>query len=520
MIKLFKVFMAKNTSHKVQKVLNSGYITQGTQVDIFETKLKEWFNYPYILTLNSATSGLILALRLLNLNYKDEVLCCPLTCFATTSAILENRLNIKWVDVDPDTCNICLEDLKNKLTNNTKAILIVHWGGSPVDLTKLKSIRDRINPSIPIIEDCAHSFGAMYDGDYLGKHGNICVYSTQAIKHLTTGDGGFIFLPNEELYKRAKLLRWYGINRENKNESDFRLENNIEEWGYKFHMNDINATIGIENLKYMKDNLKKIRNIANYYDNELKNLSMVEIIKPINNSISSYWLYTLKVWTKSNFIDWMTKKGIMVSQVHKRNDLHSCVEEFNQNNLLKLNELENFLICIPIGWWIDEDIAKYIVNSIKTWNVHYINQELMVKYNLRCIREDDYDDYINLMRMFNLDNIHIDKSTFIDKLKKIKNQNSTLYVLEYYGKIVATVKILIEIKIAHSVAHVEDIVVDKDYRNKGFGSFLLKKIKHIASTFDVYKIILNCKDKQDLICFYEKNNFVKEGLLYTYRLSD
>ena len=96
-----------------------------------------------------------------------------------------------------------------------------------------------------VVEDCAHAFGAEYNGKKLSNHGNICVYSTQAIKHLTTGDGGIITLPNEKLYNRCKLLRWFGIDRDKRNfkGKDFRLEHDIAEYGYKYHMNDINATI-------------------------------------------------------------------------------------------------------------------------------------------------------------------------------------------------------------------------------------------------------------------------------------
>jgi dTDP-4-amino-4,6-dideoxygalactose transaminase len=256
-LSLFKVFMSPGISKPLIDTLQSGFISQGKKVEEFESKLKEWFNYPYILTLNSATSGLILAIKVLNLVEGDEILSSPLTCFATNVSILANGLNIKWVDVDPETCNINLDDLKNKITAKTKAILLVHWGGYPVDLDKIKEIQkytvDKFGFKIHVIEDCAHAFGAEYKNQKIGTHGNICVFSLQAIKHLTTGDGGLIFLPNKELYDRVKLLRWYGIDREYKNNKDYRLENDISEWGYKYHMNDINATIGIENLKYINE---------------------------------------------------------------------------------------------------------------------------------------------------------------------------------------------------------------------------------------------------------------------------
>ena len=152
-IPLFKVFMSEDVLKPLNNVLMSGQITQGSQVELFETALKEYIGNPYILTLNSATAGLTLALRLLK--NKDErfnwtgfdeendiVLTPALTCFATTASILANNVNIKWLDVDPETANIDLNDLKRKLNKNTKVIYLVHWGGGPVDLDGLREIQE------------------------------------------------------------------------------------------------------------------------------------------------------------------------------------------------------------------------------------------------------------------------------------------------------------------------------------------------------------------------------------------
>ena len=224
MIPLFKVFMSNDVEKPIIDVVRSGFITQGPKVEEFETSLKEFIGNPYILTLNSATAGLTLALRLLKNaddNFKwpgfneteDIVLTPALTCFATTASILTNNVNIKWLDVDLNTSNIDLNDLKNKLSEKTKVIYVVHWGGNPVDLDTLKELQEyslqKFGFKPMIVEDCAHAFGAEYNGKKIGSNENICVFSLQAIKHLTTGDGGIITLPNEILYERCKLLRWY-----------------------------------------------------------------------------------------------------------------------------------------------------------------------------------------------------------------------------------------------------------------------------------------------------------------------
>ena len=245
-IPLFKVFVSPDVVNPVGNVLMSGYIGQGEVVERFEALLREHFNNDYINTVNSATSGLHLALRMCDLSPGDEVLSSPLTCTATNWPILANNLAIKWVDTDPHTANLDLDDLARKITPKTKAVLVVHWGGYPIDLDKLDQILDRAKEmygSRPlVIEDCAHAWGSYYRGKLVGNHGNYAVFSFQAIKHFTTVDGGLLITPNEQAHRRAKLLRWYGIDRST-NRKDFRCESDIPEWGYKFHMNDVNATV-------------------------------------------------------------------------------------------------------------------------------------------------------------------------------------------------------------------------------------------------------------------------------------
>jgi dTDP-4-amino-4,6-dideoxygalactose transaminase len=380
-ISLFKVFMSEDVIKPLNEVIMSGFITQGPQVEKFEEKLKDYFTNPYILTLNSATSGLTLALRLLLNSDDDEewpgfnkeedyVLSPALTCFATNTSILANDCKIKWVDTDNTTANVSIEDIKNKLNKNTKVLYIVHWGGYPIDLDALKLLQEEhynnYGYRFRIIEDCAHAFGASYKGKKLGNHGNICVLSLQAIKHLTTGDGGLILLPNEKLYERAKLIRWFGIDRDkrNYNRKDFRLENDISEWGYKYHMNDINATIGLYNLPYIDGLLEKNRNNYEYLYNGLKDIEDITLFENKKDRENSAWLFTMRVNKKPDFIEKMKGYGITTSQVHNRNDLNSCVSDF-LIELPNITELEKELICIPVGWWLEKDDLDYMIEKIK-----------------------------------------------------------------------------------------------------------------------------------------------------------
>lgn len=374
-IQLFKVFMSENAAPEVTKVLNSGYIGQGEKVDQFESKLQDFFMKDYIVTLNSGTSGLHLALDLLKkssgkwpgLEDGDEVLATSLTCTASNFPILANNLNIKWVDIDPTTLNMDLDDLSRKISPKTKAIMLVHWGGYPNDLDRIKEIQNKcfelygFKPAV--IEDGAHSFGSKYKGKHIGNHGNMTMYSLQAIKHITAIDGGLLLLPHQELYDRAKLLRWYGIDR-NSNRKDFRCEADIQEWGFKFHMNDVCATVGMENLKHADEIVSRHQSNAKFYDEHLQDIPGLTTLTRHEGHESAFWIYSMLVEDRDGFYKHMKDCGIVVSQVHERNDKHTCVSDY-KSSLPTLDRIIGKVVSIPVGWWVTDEDRQYIVDCIK-----------------------------------------------------------------------------------------------------------------------------------------------------------
>jgi len=387
-IPLFKVFMADTAAEEVAKVLNSGYIGQGPKVEEFENQLKKYFNHDYVQTVNSGTSALHLALHLLkkpvkyNKTYEgiigyetewpglqpgDEVLATAMTCTASNWPILAHGLKIKWVDIDPTTLNMDLDDLARKISPTTKAIMLVHWGGYPNDLDKIKQIQDKaynmygFKPAV--IEDGAHSFGSKYKGKYIGTHGNLTMFSLQAIKHLTSVDGGLLLSPHKELHNRGKLIRWYGIDRDG-DRKDFRCEANIEEWGYKFHMNDVNATIGMENFKHINMIVDKHKENALFYDSNLDNVKGVTLLDRHFGHESSFWIYSMLVENRDGFYRWMDECNIAVSQVHERNDKHTAVKEF-RTSLPTLDKTIGKVVSIPVGWWVKPEEREYIADCIK-----------------------------------------------------------------------------------------------------------------------------------------------------------
>ena len=374
---LFKVFMSEDVLKPVNDVLMSGYIGQGPKVDEFEGILQGHVGNPHLVTLNSATSALHLAAFLAKkpepadnwpgIEDGDEVLTTALTCTATNFPMLANNMRLKWVDVDTETCNMDLDDLESKITAKTKLILFVHWGGYPVDLDRVKAIVDRAEQRLGfrpmVIEDCAHAYGTRYKNELLGNHGNMACFSLQAIKHFTTVDGGFLTLPNQELYRRSKLLRWYGIDRDAPKE-DFRCEADIEEWGFKFHMNDVCATIGIHNFPHMERLVQGFKDNSAWYDSALEGVEGVTNMRRDDWAESASWIHTIKVERRDDFMRHMEDCKIMTSRVHERNDKHSCVAEFAAP-LPNLDQLVSQMICIPNGWWISAEDREYVLECIK-----------------------------------------------------------------------------------------------------------------------------------------------------------
>lgn len=368
-IPLFKVFMSHEVDKPLLDVLHSGYIGQGTKVEEFEKEISKIIGNENILTVNSGTSALHLALHMANVEGK-YVITTPLTCSATNWPILANRAKILWADVDPNTGNISTESIKqlvNKFKDGIGAIIAVHWGGYPCDMDEIHKIAEQnTNKKIPVIEDAAHAFGAVYKDRLVGNHSEYTAFSFQAIKHITTVDGGLLILKNKELYNRAKLLRWYGIDRENTSlRKDLRCEEDIKEYGFKFHMNDINAVIGLANIKYFEQIISKHTDNAEYYKNELKSINNITLLNESNDRKSSYWLFTMKVKERNKFMEYMSVNGVMTSKVHARNDKNTCVINSERIDLSNLDNFEKEMVCIPVGYHVGKEDREYIVNLIK-----------------------------------------------------------------------------------------------------------------------------------------------------------
>ena len=342
---------------RLEEVLYSGYIAQGEAVSEFESKLSEYIGNKYCLTVNSGSAALHVSLILAGVKAGDEVISTPLTAEPTNTVISQTGAKIVWADIDPKTGNICPDDVEKKITSKTKAIMVVDYAGMPVDIRRFQEIEKKYG--VPVIEDGAHAFGASYDGKKIGNHFKYTTFSFQAIKHLTTVDGGAVCIKDKEEYEKAKLIRWFGISK-----GVSRQENDISIQGYKYHMNNVNATIGLVQLENIETVIDTYISNGKYYDEELKDVDGVELMEYYPNSEPSYWLYTLKVRDKEAFIQMMADNGIMASDLHKRNDLHSIFQA-SKISLPNVDKFEKEWVHIPCGWWVTHEDRRYIVDTIK-----------------------------------------------------------------------------------------------------------------------------------------------------------
>jgi len=358
-IPLFKVFMPESVMEPLRKVLMSGYIGEGPRVEEFERQLAPWFGNENVLALNNGTSALQLALRLANVDYGDEVISTAMTCSATNEPILAMGAKIVWADIDPWTGNIDPEDIAAKITPKTKAIMCVHWGGYPCDLGELNTIA--AEHGLKVIEDACHAFGSTYHDKPIGSHSDFACFSFQAIKEMTTIDGGALVCKSKADRERGRLLRWYGIDRKSKRK-DLRCEADIVEYGYKFHMNDVTAVIGLEQLKYVGKTIEKHKAHAAQYNKAFRDLKVVRPLRYKDDRSSAHWLYTIRVKDRDRFIQHMKDASIIASKVHARNDNHTMFKDF-RTDLPGVDEFTSEQVSIPVGWWLTKKEVQHIIDT-------------------------------------------------------------------------------------------------------------------------------------------------------------
>ncbi len=361
-ITMFWPYVSEKVAPAIAETLKTRWIGQGPKVEAAELKFSKMFNMPYVVTVNSCTSALHLALILAGIDDGDEVVTTPMTCAATNTPILYCKAKAVFADIQSSTLNIDPKDIEKKITQKTKAIIVVHWGGYPCDMDEIMAIAKR--HKIAVIEDAAHALGASYKGNNIGTIGDYTCFSFQAIKQITTGDGGILTVKDERISKQAKLLRWYGIDRGFKSDTYWKYL--IKEIGYKYGMNDIAAAMLIVQLDDLPEILKRRRAIAKRYREELAAIPGLTLLENKPDRQSGNWLFTVRTKNRDAFQNKLNNCGIESSMVHVRCDISPIFGGERQKGLPVLDEAEAEYISIPLHCKLTDDDVGKIINVIKS----------------------------------------------------------------------------------------------------------------------------------------------------------
>ena len=356
MIPLFKVGMSSEAQIRVSQVLASGFVGQGAVVEEFEDVLHiELRTKTRPVTVNSCTAAIDLALELIGVGADDEVIATPQTCFASNVHIIHRKAKIRWADIDPITGLIDPVSVKKLITNKTKAIVAVNWAGKFADYNTLRSF------GVPVIEDAAHTWDSFIAEDTV--RGDYICYSFQAIKFLTSADGGMLICPPEK-EAAARILRWYGLDR-TKNES-FRCTQNITAVGFKYHMNDVNAAIGVSNIPVARNSVLSSRSNSKYL---IDNIGNPLLTLPEWDTTNSYWLFSMhvKAGLKDHFTQYLASNGITASPVHFRNDRYDTTIKFAEGILPGVDSFTDTQICIPNGFWLTKTDLAHITTVLNNY---------------------------------------------------------------------------------------------------------------------------------------------------------
>jgi len=212
---------------------------------------------------------------------------------------------------------------------------------------------------VPVIEDAAHALGARYGGRPIGAFSEYTMFSLQAIKHMTTIDGGMLVCKDLGDLAKGRTLRWFGIDRQAS-----RTEVDVTSVGYKYHMNNVNATIGLVQLEHIRPVIDRHISNGRYFDTALRGIKGLEVCAWDKNAEPSYWFYTVLAERRDDLSRYLTEKGIGNSQCHKRNDLHSVFAK-SRCDLPGLDSFYSHMLHIPCGWWVSDEDREYIADTIK-----------------------------------------------------------------------------------------------------------------------------------------------------------
>lgn len=365
-INLFGVYMPQKAAEAVAKTLYTGYIAEGPRVKEFTKMVSSYLKNNHTMMLNNCTNALQIACQLSDVQPGDEVITTPLTSICTNVPILHLKGKPVWADVNIKTGISDINDVERLINKRTKAIILLHKDGDVVDLDKFVDLAKSYK--VKLIEDCAHTYGAMYGGKMIGNHGDFCCFSFQAIKQMTTGDGGCLTVKDEDLFERAKKLKWMGVDHDKRNGNPWR--NDISELGYKANMNDIAASIGIEAQKEIDSIIAKYHHNGELYTKILSEMNIpgVTLLNRDPQCYSVYWTYVIMSEYREGLKSHLEVNGVYADQNHPRNDIWSIFKD-SRRDLPGVDYFGERELSLPCGWWVNDDDIYRICELIKQYHI-------------------------------------------------------------------------------------------------------------------------------------------------------
>tara|TARA_Y100000590_G_scaffold121660_3_gene139312 strand:- start:18080 stop:19246 length:1167 start_codon:yes stop_codon:yes gene_type:complete len=382
-IRLFQPYLSSSELKAVNRVFKKSWIGFGEEVKKFE---KEWcrkFKVKYSVAVNSCTAALHLSLLCNNFKKGKKVLVPSITFSATAASVLYSGLEPIFVDINHDDLNLNIEDMKKKYTKDCVAIMPVHFGGHPCKMEKIIPWAKKKN--LIVIEDCAETCGGYYKGKKLGTWGDFGCFSFEEKKMMTTGDGGMICTNNKKLAKKIKSLSFHGWNRDplSRHKERFQKKSKkylphwyyeIENLGFKYNMNDLEASIGRVQLKRLDFfNSSRIKMLKIF----LKNINSLKHIKPTfpyDLKNSSYWMLSIRCKKRDKLIDFLKKKKISSSVHLMPLPLHKLYKKYD-GKIPIAKKIWKDLVTLPLHPHLKKNEINYIIKSINDFD------KLMLKNN-------------------------------------------------------------------------------------------------------------------------------------------
>ena len=359
MLPLVKVSMPprEKLMPALENVLYGGMIAEGEHVYRFEEEFARTFDLPNALATSSGTGALHIALLLAGVRPGDEVVSTSMTAEPTNTTLLQVGAVPVFADVDPRNGNLQPEAVERAITERTSAILVVHYAGYPADLKALREIADR--RGVQLIEDCAHALGARFADQAIGTIGDCAIFSLQAIKHMTTVDGGVLTVRDASRLALARRLRWFGLTK-----GVTRTEVDITTPGFKYNMNNVSATIGLLQLQGIGAVIDAHVANGRFYDGTLAGIAGLAPATVVEAAEPSYWIYTLLTDDPDDVERRLASIHVAASKLHRPNHLHTVFAPYRRP-MPQLDEFYRRLVHIPCGWWVGADDRERIVDVLR-----------------------------------------------------------------------------------------------------------------------------------------------------------